>query len=234
MPSRWSLSCCRQRASSPVPSITTGCPCTSTPRTVARSGRARFEDGPGTDRQPSRSSSRGRSAGSSSCGLTTCATTRSSSSFGQSTTKTRRPTPIWLAARPTPCASYMEAYMSFTSVTSSSSNAVTSAQRLCRTGVPCIVIGRAVPPSDSGSGTLEISFGGEEGLLQRGQHVRRRLRPEAAVVRLEQLAGHPVQRPRVALLQERAVDRVEDVGLRDRLVHVVGDHPGRGVVPEEV
>ena len=122
-------------------------------RSLGRSpGRAQLMNAPGNDRQPSSASSRLRSlpSGRVSSGLQTTPTVWSPESSGQSKTNTRRSTPTWQAARPTPSAAYMVATMSATRVRRSSSYAVTSACGRCITGVPQRVIGRTVPPSGSG------------------------------------------------------------------------------------
>src|SRR6478609_2398639 len=58
--------------------------------------------------------------------------------------KTRRPTPIWGAARPTPFAATLVSYMSSTRVRRSSSNTVTRAAARCRTGSPVMTMGRTL------------------------------------------------------------------------------------------
>ncbi len=55
MPSRWSVSCCTQRASSSVPSIVTGSPCMFWPLATTLHARLVGNASPGKDRQPSSS-----------------------------------------------------------------------------------------------------------------------------------------------------------------------------------
>ena len=62
----------------------------------------------------------------------------------------------------------------------------------------------------------------------------RRGLPEAPLGRLEQPLGDGPQGPRVGRLEELADRRVPHVGLGHPLVHPVLDHPGGGVVAEQV
>ena len=81
---------------------------------------------------------------------------------------------------------------------------------------------------------LEVALDVEVDLLQLGEQLRVRLGPEPPVDRLVQPLDHALQRPRVGVREEVAVLLVEDVGLRELLIHPVGDDTRRRVEAEEV
>src|SRR6266545_515623 len=151
MPCVWSVSCCRQRASSASPSNVTGSPVWSAPVTLAQSGRTHLVNAPGSDRQPSSPSSSRRSLSvrTSTTGLHTTPEWMLPWASGHSNTNSCRSTPTWFAANPTPSAARMVATMSATSFASSSPNSVTGLHTWCITSSPQRVMGSTVPSEGS-------------------------------------------------------------------------------------
>src|SRR6202034_134579 len=102
-PSKCPVSCWSMRANNPEPSMFIALPSASSPVTLAHCARPVGNDSPGTERQPSSSSSgSGMVSGTSevsSTGLTTTPRRRADCprSSAQSYTNTRSLTPIWLA-----------------------------------------------------------------------------------------------------------------------------------------
>src|SRR5690606_3529058 len=137
MPSRWSISCWRQRASSPSASMRTGAPSASSASTTTFAGRSTTSDTPGMLRQPS-SARAVSSLRSTTRGLTSAYA--GASDCGTSSTTMRRETPTCGAASPCPFAAYIVSNMSRTSRRTSSSTASTSAARSRSTGAPSIAI----------------------------------------------------------------------------------------------
>src|SRR5215469_11874309 len=132
MPSRWSISCWKARDRSSSPSISNHSPSVFCARTFTFAARLTFSRISGSERQPSSSycwPSRWMISG-------LMRTTFASGSFlkEMSMTVRRCERPICGAARPMPCASYMDSNISSTRVFSLSSNTVTGSPRLASTG----------------------------------------------------------------------------------------------------
>ena len=121
MPLRWSYSCCMQRANQPGRVERDSVPVDVEADDAARdSPRLSGKASPGTDRQPSTSSCGSgsllrRILEAVSVGLTTTPRAGTPSSLAICQMKTRSPTPICGAARPTPLAASMVSNMSATS-----------------------------------------------------------------------------------------------------------------------
>ena len=117
--------------------------------TRAHSARPVAKFSPGTDRQPSWSSSgSGMTSGIPSVSSTGSTTTPRRivrvSSSGQSKTNSRRSTPTWLAASPTPFAAAIVSNMSSTSVRTVSSTVPTGRVGVWSTGSPTMRMRRTV------------------------------------------------------------------------------------------
>ena len=146
-PLRWSISCWMQRASKPSPSITAGWPNRSTPLALAYCALGSGYHSPGMDRHPSSSSCSPSMA--SITGLTRCPICPSTLYA-----KTRRLTPIWLAARPARPGRDTVSPRSATRLASASSNLSTASQGVRSTGSPNRRMGR----SDTVPSCLSLSL----------------------------------------------------------------------------
>ena len=131
LPLMWSISCWMHTAIRPSASITRLLPFSSSARTRTWVARSTPSYMPGTERQPSSRVWRS-SLSHSISGL--ISTTRWSRVSETSITTTRWCTSTWVAAKPTPLASYMVSNISFTSVRMASSTASTGRATMCSLG----------------------------------------------------------------------------------------------------